>query len=638
MNFNEEDLKEKIKNLIQPHVYGDIDDYFNDQNMPIWISFVTHETVDPKRNYIFHRYFGGYILDTNISLYATMAYRELNEGNYSDLLRNYISESQYRKMTIQCGFDKFIRINEKIIQNTDQIIPDLYPSFFGALYEVAENIQKGIGNSLCFNVIVKIYSEIQMNFSKPATTKFIQFFQRYKLTDNSPKLEDYIVQNEDGSFDIILPSSIDSQKFGDTHFGTYMDVEIEDAFREALKILDKRGISVPDEYNDKSSAMKVETIKWSEETITTWKSDVRKVTSDFLKDVVPPKILKESFFNRGNMMKWSNSLTDPSYDSQNNYNIYEFVGDRILNLLFLLHCKKMNLTIDGRPLQKKDYSILLHYYQGKEHQSLLAQQNKIHTIIRIDAQIIESMEQEAQRTMKGKSKLNKLYSDILESFIGALFHVGNSVLNGLGMIFCDNFVAKYYPIIDPQKARPSSTTVFTQLFQRFSLPESKSNYYSLKDGKIVIISLPKEVVQFLIKYGTPASKEKIIGVDANGRYILLQKETTQEKAFAEGLNILNQIGINQEWAVQLKRKFELDTIEDKKLIQNTEFLMEKLGFKDLRFERPQLNGTDYILYAKNSEKDDILLSVTKYEGSRGSVDIRKVIYPLLLQKFIDTWS
>lgn len=612
--FSDEDIRNVISNIIKDIVYGNIDDYFNEQNMPIWVSSVTNETIDNKNNYRILRYFGTYILDTNFSIYCTKAYGNLEEGDYTDMVREFLVEPHFQDMSVKLGLSKLIRTIPEITEGIQNIESNLYLSFYAALFYVSENVNPGTGHSICFNMVNKLYRtrEIEIEyFGKPPTTRFIQLFNKY---GTKIKLENYITYQKDGSFDIRLPEEIArAAEIEDPFLGNYLNISIADAFRQVLSILDQRGILSRLEDSSKKKS-RTAIVSRDVRPDRNWLKKIDSTITNILRKILPPgtdSSFINQFFTKNAMATWTKCFTDPSYDSKDNYDVLEFVGDRILNSLFLLHCKSLYPT-----LERMDYSNLLHSYQKKERQKKITIDLKLDLLLRSDPNI-----------KRDGRLLDKLQSDIFEAFVGGLYEVGNKMTNGIGIELCRNLVSYLYPEIDLNLSRPPYTTIFTQIFQKLSLPNTKKDYLSINEKGEHIITLPPVVVTFLVSNGV-----EISSVDQNGRYYVGRySNVNQEQAFQNALRDMKQkLSIDTEWSLSIKDNIDFDVIE-KDLKSQTFQLAKRLGYKRLYIERPNRENS-YYLYAEKGDSD-YLLSTAKINNKYGE-DPRTIAFPMLVRNFI----
>jgi dsRNA-specific ribonuclease len=462
-------------------------------------------------------------------------------------------------------------------------------------------------------MVNKIYSkrEIEIEyFGKPPTTRFIQLFNRHGA---KTKLENYIEYKSDDSFDIRLPSWIaEAEGIENPFFGNYINTSLADAFRGALRILDDRGLlSKLEETTKRKPRISTQAEPKDDRQ---WKMKISEVIKQILKRLLPPNIdpaFLGKFFTKETIVIWARCFTDPSYDSKNNYNVPEFVGDRILNSLFILHCQQFYPD-----LKRMDYSILLHSYQKKGLQKDIAINLKLDTILRSNS-----------REQQDQSKADKTYSDLFEAFVGSLHEVGNKIVNGLGIELCRNLVKILYPSIDLQLSKPPYTTVFTQIFQKLSLPNKKSDYLSVTETGDHIVSLPSEVVTFLSK-----NNIQITSVDRNGRYpIGRYSNVDQEEAFRLGLlDLKKKLGIDTEWSSRVKNMIDFGMVNEDLRNQTLE-LAQNLGYHDLSIERPTRDNI-YYLYG-NKDGREYLLSTVKV-SSKFNRDSRLDAFPQLFSEFI----
>jgi dsRNA-specific ribonuclease len=157
--------------------------YFTPEAMKIWERAFTHETVSPSDNYEDLEFGGDANLKYVFPKYVRRRLPHLHKGEYTELNIYYMSKIRQAELARKLGFTEYIQVKgiDRAILNLET---DVFESFFGALDEVSDMITDGLGASNCFNMIVHIFKDIEIDESKgrgSPKTQVIQIFVRFDL-------------------------------------------------------------------------------------------------------------------------------------------------------------------------------------------------------------------------------------------------------------------------------------------------------------------------------------------------------------------------------------------------------------------------------------------------------------------------
>lgn len=572
------------------------------------ISLREKEREEKKKNedYELPRYFGSYILNAFFSIYCTKAYPGLREDEYTNVMHNYLNYENNNQVARELRLNTLVRKNKKVTSAIRDIDSDVYLAFFFTLFTVANKVNNGTGGAVIHNLVNKIYKDKDIEesyFLAPITTRFIELFNNAAIFGKPQKIANYISMDENYMFVVNPPQKItdylrDTYEFDVNSFKP-SDIE-DDAFKNAYHSLDDAGIVVQLERNKRRDT-KVPTLSWDDDTNKEWSRKLKEKISAFLDFEL------NGMFNRANMAVWANAFTDPSYPGKN-YQNYEFLGDRILNVCFLMRCRELKPNFS-----REEYSNALHSYQQYKNQKEISDKNGFSNLLRYNQDSPTS---------------HKYEGDIFESFFGALYEVGNNIKGGLGTVLCTKVTREIYKTIDSKMIKTPSTTIFIQLFQRLGLPNMKKDFMTQSE-KGILISLPPEVVDFIEK-----EKEVKLKKDRHGRYIIGRyADSTQEKAFAQALKkIEDELGIDKDWSIVLKRKKDTEIISAS-LLRKANRAGARFHIENFYFERPSTNTPVYYLRGKVG-KSCMLLATIERRPEPGK-DMRKIIFEELLNKFIE---
>jgi len=244
-----------LDNLLTP-IIPDLDTrylYLSAPMMVIWARAFTHETFSPSDNYEDLEFRGDAVLKGVFPKYLMKRLPYLHKGEYTELNVAYMSKIMQAQLSRSLGFPEFIRLTgiDKAILNIET---DVFESFFGALDTVSDMIVDGFGFTNVYNMIVHIFSDVEIDESKgrgSAKTQVIQMFVRFDL----PKPIEYT--DELDKYNIVFTVSLTPQHIQFLHsYGvtihdliigvgqapTKADASFK-AYTEALNTLAEHGIT-----------------------------------------------------------------------------------------------------------------------------------------------------------------------------------------------------------------------------------------------------------------------------------------------------------------------------------------------------------------------------------------------------------
>jgi dsRNA-specific ribonuclease len=222
--------------------------------MLIWARAFTHETVSPTDNYEDLEYLGDAILKAAFPKYLMERLPFMHKGEFTELNVAYMSKIKQAELARKMGLSPHIRVKgiERAILNLET---DVFESFFGALDTIADMITPGSGFAYCYNMIVHIFNDVEIDVKKArgsAKTQVIQMFVRFDLSkpleqvpgtnievEANPSLMPCLISR--GHTDAILGHGISGKK---------QDAEKE-AYQQSILFLQELGlVSIKEIYVD----------------------------------------------------------------------------------------------------------------------------------------------------------------------------------------------------------------------------------------------------------------------------------------------------------------------------------------------------------------------------------------------------
>ena len=151
----------------------------------IWNDSFTDKTYDYLNNYETYEILGDTVLETTFTTYLMDRIKPLirsgaiTEEGISNLKMFYMSKTNQSKFSKQLGLINYVHIDPNIKKNM-HLAEDLLESFTGALMIVGNNVKIGLGYILCYNFIVYLFNNIQIDMKYiygPPKTQIQQMFK-----------------------------------------------------------------------------------------------------------------------------------------------------------------------------------------------------------------------------------------------------------------------------------------------------------------------------------------------------------------------------------------------------------------------------------------------------------------------------
>lgn len=225
--------------------------------MKIWEAAFTHRSWNPNtsENYEVLEHFGDLVQKTAFAWWLKQKYPDINEGESSKIIDKYLSTDEQARFSTHYGLPEWVRIRVNI---TPGVREDLFESFFGALFEIAEKyVKPGLGFPLAYNVILNMYNNIPIEFSvKDAKTQVKEIFEKLGWNQSKdirvPTTEEQLPNMEWRIVLYLTPIAMEQSAQVGINFaspvlgiGTSINKEVADktAYEVALQTLTNHGVT-----------------------------------------------------------------------------------------------------------------------------------------------------------------------------------------------------------------------------------------------------------------------------------------------------------------------------------------------------------------------------------------------------------
>jgi len=182
-------LKEMISkillNIIQKE---DLEYYFTESAMKIWILAFTNETYSPSDNNEDLEYLGDIVLKSCFPKWLMRKFPKLHKNDYTELNTRYMSKIEQGKLGYEMGFSKLDGKKPHMIRTkgvdiiTINLVADAFEAFFGALDTISDNIRDGLGYINCYDMIHYLFKDKKItDAGSHPKTQIQQLFTRFEL-------------------------------------------------------------------------------------------------------------------------------------------------------------------------------------------------------------------------------------------------------------------------------------------------------------------------------------------------------------------------------------------------------------------------------------------------------------------------
>jgi dsRNA-specific ribonuclease len=236
--------------------------YTSPKAMKVWERAFTHTSFDPRRDYNYEvlEFYGDRGLKYAFNKYLLRAIEpKLKESKLTALDNHYMASEFQPNYGFKMGLQKFIRVSDQD-HATYKIVGDVFESFIGALDEVSDGIEDGLGMVNVYNFLVDFFrdfdfiipretggsdkTDVQQIFSRfgigepieEVEEKDGQYFTTIKAT---PEIMDILTKKGVGGFGKTFRSKVLGKGRGNTK-----KVATNEAYKNALETLANQGVTM----------------------------------------------------------------------------------------------------------------------------------------------------------------------------------------------------------------------------------------------------------------------------------------------------------------------------------------------------------------------------------------------------------
>jgi hypothetical protein len=156
----------------------------NTKFIPVWIRAFTHETYSDD-NYETLEYIGDAFLKLAFPRYLMTKFPNLDQQGLTSLNNAYMSKSKM----FQADIANRYKLNTlvRMVENAEvrvKISTDIFESFFGAIFDIGENITLGLGYSYGYSILQGMLTDEKINIkyaAGDAKTTVDQIFSRFNI-------------------------------------------------------------------------------------------------------------------------------------------------------------------------------------------------------------------------------------------------------------------------------------------------------------------------------------------------------------------------------------------------------------------------------------------------------------------------
>lgn len=282
----------------------------------------------------------------------------------------------------------------------------------------------------------------------------------------------------------------------------------------------------------------------------------KKASEVYLWHVIKILSASEDIANKSIDPKYRNpfirSITHPTVNATNNYESLETMGDAYLKTTFFSYCYRINENITNDEFNSLNDTFMSIFFQPKFARSL-----------RLDEWIVSKI-----------NVVDKILEDVFESFNGALYIIGESIQQGVGMYMLKNLIDMLFEDIDLYSQEhdhhiKNKITVVEQLPKRLDINNIYS-YNMSKRGNVftALYEINSNLLNFIkdhnlilpttMIFSSENIDEKIAKNDAATKFYFELKRCGITDKFAKDYSIRKKLskGVDQETLYEVEKKME----------------------------------------------------------------------------------
>jgi dsRNA-specific ribonuclease len=170
--------------------------------LPVWVQALTPPGVESDENKNYERYeiLGDSVVSTDFILYVMNRYPQVDTSGISELKKYYMGKQFQILLAREMKLDTLIHPQLQV-ENSDLVLGDMFESFFGALYRVAQQVIPDKTARLTQAVLATALDRHPLDLSLqkgPQITQVNQIFER--LYPRPPPLELTLTPNNKGQY------------------------------------------------------------------------------------------------------------------------------------------------------------------------------------------------------------------------------------------------------------------------------------------------------------------------------------------------------------------------------------------------------------------------------------------------------
>ena len=387
----------------------------------------TDPSYDDTNNYLFLRSLGTLELYKTIVWYIVKKHPYVNQKTLTQININILSDFQIGEFVNTLGISAHIFCDEKKAK-TVKMSQMVFEAIVGAAAFLLNHHYKfGIGNLVADKIYTYVLDQLEINVNEELLsdpkTKLKELYFDYNISTQKLQCED--VRQEDGSFYIELFNvgiyTGKREKIGEGSGETKIKGE-KNASVQALLYLKRKGLLVE---KGKSTGKKDQSV---EGPVHAGKpvDQFQVFILNLIRQRVP--LVSDLKLDKNEMSQFVTSFTSPDVNNEKNYELYETLGDKLLNncVLWYISNRFPQLNVpDAMDLMTKiKIRIIQTNWLGGLSDSL-GFYDYIHCLRNL-----------------GENARLKVLEDVFESFFAVLnMIVDNQYKKGMGMVVCYRFIA-----------------------------------------------------------------------------------------------------------------------------------------------------------------------------------------------------
>jgi dsRNA-specific ribonuclease len=244
-----------LKNILSPVAKEEIiHKIINSNTLSMWKKAFTHETIDLNDNYEQLETIGDRVLELCFLKYLLRKFPDLSPQEITELKSKYMSKIYQGTTSRKLGFGDWIRVGNDI--SSISILEDVFESFFGALFEISDNIiGDGVGYVLCLKFLTLIFEDVKFDLSKAQGHPRSQIKEIFEMLKLDPEIQDVSISEKGTNVTISITDYThnelvelekipkNSTKVIGIGFGPYKTNAVNLAYSNALEYLEGIGIT-----------------------------------------------------------------------------------------------------------------------------------------------------------------------------------------------------------------------------------------------------------------------------------------------------------------------------------------------------------------------------------------------------------